>query len=433
MNSFVLKGNICYSISPDKLRTVKNGCVVCADGMSMGAFEELPNEYRSLPLKDCGNRMIIPGLTDLHVHAPQYPFCGMGMDLELLEWLDKQAFPEEEKYAHISYAKKAYKKFVGDLTKSVTTRACVFATIHKASALLLMEMLEKSGLVSYVGKVSMNRNCPEKLCESRPEKCLDEWLESALRFKNTKPIITPRFIPSCTDELLDYLADARDRHDLPVQSHICENQSETELVKQLCPAAESYADAYDMHGLFGRSKTGKKYKTVMAHCVYPEKSEIRKMLDNEVFIAHCPASNANLSSGIAPVRKLMEKGVKTGLGSDAAAGHTISILSAAVDAVQMSKMYYKLIDKRKRPLTFSEAFYLATSGGGEFFGKVGSFEKGYEFDAVVLDDSFDPCAEDTPLSQRLERFAYLSLDSMGVAAKFVKGKKVYSKTDVKLH
>ena len=432
MNGFVLKGNICYSLGPQKLRTINNGYLVCVDGVSMGAFEKLPSEYRSLPLKDCGNRMIIPGLTDLHVHAPQYPFCGMGMDLELLDWLDKQAFPEEEKYAHITYAKKAYKKFVSDLTKSVTTRACIFATIHKASTLLLMEMLEKSGLVSYVGKVSMNRNCPDKLREQHPEKCLDDWLEGALRFNNTKPIITPRFIPSCTDGLLDCLSQVRDRLDLPVQSHISENQSEIELVKELCPDAESYADAYDMHGLLGKSKGGKNYKAVMAHCVYPEKSEIKKIAENGVFIAHCPASNTNLTSGIAPIRKLMEKGVRIGLGSDAAAGHTISILSAAVDAVQMSKMYCRLIDKRRAPLTFSETFYLATVGGGEFFGKVGSFENGYEFDAVILDDSFDPCSDDTPLVQRLERFAYLSLDSMGIAAKFVRGKKIYSKANVKL-
>ena len=428
MDDFILKGNICYSITPNKLRTIKNGFAVCVNGVSRGVFEKLPAEYRGLTLYDCGNRMIIPGLTDLHIHAPQYPFCGMGMDLELLQWLDKQAFPEEIKYAHITYAKKAYKKFVGDLLRSVTTRACIFATIHKAASLLLMELLERSGLITYVGKVSMNRNCPDELCEQHPEKCLEEWLEGALRFNNTKPIITPRFIPSCTDELLLYLAQSRDRFDLPVQSHISENQNEIELVKELCPKAEGYAHAYDIHGLLGRDKKGETYKTVMAHCVYPEKNDLCRIKDNGVFIAHCPASNTNLSSGIAPVRKLMEKNIKVGLGSDAAAGHTISILSAVVDTVQMSKMFYRLIDKRKAPLSFSEAFYLATLGGGAFFGKVGSLDKGYEFDAVVLDDSFDPCAEDTPLKQRLERFAYLSLDTIGVAAKFVRGKRIYSKS-----
>lgn len=146
------------------------------------------------------------------------------------------------------------------------------------------------------------------------------------------------------------------------------------------------------------------------------------MKENGVFVAHCPASNDNLCSGVAPISEYLEKGLKVGLGSDVAGGQTESIFRAMVDAIQASKLRWRLYDKNVKPLTFANAFYLATKGGGEFFGKVGSFENGYEFDAVVLDDSALLHPQPLDLLQRLERFAYLSGDVCGgVAAKFVQG------------
>ena len=106
MKDFVLKGNICYSKTKKELEIVEHGCLVCKDGKSAGVYKELPLEYASLPLVDYGDQLIIPGMVDLHIHAPQYAFRGMSMDLELMDWLNHYTFPEEEKFEDLSYAEK---------------------------------------------------------------------------------------------------------------------------------------------------------------------------------------------------------------------------------------------------------------------------------------------------------------------------------------
>jgi len=138
MKDFILKGNICYSQDLQTIRCVENGYVVCLDGKSAGVFEEIPERYKDLVVKDFGDKMIIPGLVDMHVHAPQYSFRSIGMDMELLDWLEARAFPEEGKFSDVEYAKKAYSIFVDDLLKSTTTRACIFASRHVEGTWVLM-------------------------------------------------------------------------------------------------------------------------------------------------------------------------------------------------------------------------------------------------------------------------------------------------------
>ena len=148
------------------------------------------------------------------------------------------------------------------------------------------------------------------------------------------------------------------------------------------------------------------------------------MRKNGVYVAHCPASNMNLTSGIAPIRKYLDLGLNIGLGSDIAGGHSDSIFRAITDAIQVSKMYFRMVDETYKPLVFSEAFYLATKGGGSFFGKVGSFEEGYEFDAVVMDDSILVHPQNLNLTERMERVVYLGLDEKNITAKYVAGRKI---------
>ena len=152
--------------------------------------------------------------------------------------------------------------------------------------------------------------------------------------------------------------------------------------------------------------------------------EVELMRKNGVFVAHCPASNMNLTSGIAPIRRYLDLGLDIGLGSDIAGGHSLSIFRAITDAIQVSKMYFRMVDEGCKPLVFSEAFYLATKGGGAFFGKVGSFEEGYEFDAVVMDDSVLAHPQTLNLAERMERAVYLGLDEKNITAKYVTGRKV---------
>lgn len=419
---FILKGNIIYSKDLTELAVCEHGYLVCRNGLAEGVYPTLPFKLGGNPIHDYGDCLIIPGLVDLHLHAPQYSFRGLGMDMELLEWLETNTFPEESKYKDIEYAKKAYTIFADNMRRSATTRACIFATIHRPATLLLMDLMEKAGLSTYVGKVNMDRNAPDYLREETQESAAEtlEWIKDVLhrKYENTRPILTPRFTPSCTDELMEELKKLQMRYRLPLHSHLSENRSEVEWVKDLCPWAEFYGDAYDRFGLFGAD-----CPTVMAHCVYSDDREIARMKENGVFVAHCPESNMNVSSGIAPVRKFLEDGLNVGLGSDVAAGSTENLFRAMAHAVQASKLRWRLMDENLAPLTVEEVFYMATKGGGGFFGQVGSFEPGYEFDALVLDDSGLSHPQPLDIRSRLERMIYLA-DERVIKAKYVKGREV---------
>ena len=272
----ILKGNIIYTKTKDTFEICEHSYLVCKDGKVEGIYQTLPFRLGGEPIEDHGDCLIIPGMTDLHIHAPQYTFRGTGMDLELLEWLETNTFSEEAKYKDVLYANEAYAKFAENLKQSSTTRACVFGTIHRRPTLVLMDHLERSGLVTMVGKVNMDRNSPDELREGTQESAEEtvEWMKDVQhkKYKNTLPILTPRFIPSCTDELLDMLKMVQMRYQIPVQSHLSENLSEIEWVKELCPYAEFYGDAYDHFGLFGADAP-----TVMAHCVYSTEEEIQRI------------------------------------------------------------------------------------------------------------------------------------------------------------
>lgn len=420
---FILKGNIVYSKNKDELRILKDHYLISESGLVKGVFEKVPPEYAQVSVSDYGECLIIPGLTDLHVHAPQYTFRAMGMDMELLEWLETNTFPEEAKYQDLEYARRAYRIFTDNLKRSATTRACIFGTIHRDATLLLMDQLEQSGLVTYVGKVNMDRNCPDYLIEESAEESgiqTVEWIKDVLhkKYQNTMPILTPRFTPSCSDELMENLKKIQMYYQIPVQSHLSENPGEIAWVKELCPWSEFYGDAYDRFGLFGAD-----CKTVMAHCVYSGKEERQRMKENGVFIAHCPESNMNLSSGVAPVRTFLEEGMHVGIGSDVAGGSTENLFKAMALAIQASKLRWRMQDDRLKPLTLEEVFYIATKGGGEFFGNVGSFEPGFELDAVVLDDTRIVHSQNLDVRARLERMIYLA-DEREVRAKYVRGREI---------
>ena len=290
--SFAIKGDICFCKTKDQWTTMKNAYAVCETGISHGVFAQLPEQYAHFPVYDFTGKLIIPGLVDLHMHAPQYAFRGMGMDLELMDWLGQQTFPEEAKYADLSYADKAYTIFADNIKHSATSHACLFATQHRAATELLMDRMEQTGMISFVGKVNMDREAPDNLRESSAEASAQEtlrWLyEIAGKYQRTKPILTPRFIPSCTPELLAKLQIIQQEYKLPVQSHLSENTGEIAFVHELCPDARFYGDAYDAYGLFGRQHPKEHiYPAIMAHCVHSTEEEIKLLRDNGVFVAPC--------------------------------------------------------------------------------------------------------------------------------------------------
>lgn len=422
MNSYVLKGNICQTSGEGKIETFPQSYLVCEDGICKGIFSQLPEEYKNLPLTDWGDKLLIPGMSDLHIHAPQFSFRGLGMDMELLDWLNTYTFPEESKYADLAYADKAYGQFVKHFKNSVTTRGVIFGTIHAPATTLLMEKLEESGMVTYVGKVNMDRNSPDYLREvdaAASIEATEKWIcETKDRFANTYPILTPRFVPSCTDELLAGLGKLSRKYKVPVQSHLSENFGEIAWVKELQPEAKFYGDAYDRFGLFGGDQP-----CIMAHCVHSGPEEIALMKERGVFIAHSPLSNTNLASGVAPMTKYIAEGLNLSLASDVAGGDDLNLFGVMAGAIRASKLRWRLLDQDVPALSVDQAFHLATRGGGAFFGKVGAFDAGYEMDCVVLDDSTIDHPQELSLRSRLERCFYLA-DDRHVAAKYVRGTKI---------
>lgn len=412
------KGNLIWTEEPGRFRTIKDGYLLIEDGVVAGTAEKRP---AGMDITDFGSSIILPGLYDLHIHAPQYMFAGLFMDDELLQWLDRHTFPLEARFSDKDFASDAYTAFVEDIKDSCTARASIFGTIHRESTIMLMSLLDESGLHGYVGKVSMDRNSPDILREDTDEAISEElrFLEEVSSFRNVKPIITPRFIPSCTDHLLSSLGAIAKEWNLPVQTHLDENPSEVEWVRGLCPESRSYADAYDSFGLMdGRS--------IMAHSVWVTEEEMDLLSSHDAWVAHSPSSNMNLSSGIAPVRCFMERGIKTGLATDTAGGSSLSMFRMITDAIQASKLRWRLVDDALPPLRFSEAFYLASKGGGSFFGKAGSFEPGYAADILILEDSSKDMTVLSPelsIEEKLEFYAYRSPDRKPLA-KYVEGKRV---------
>lgn len=413
------KANIIYTREKDHFEVVENGYVGVENGRvvdvasSADAFGQQPEE-----VIDYGDKLLIPAMNDMHVHAGQYRNQGISMDLELLEWLNNYTFPEEAKYSDMHYASRMYSRFVHDLWRYGTMRAAIFATIHLESTRLLMSLFREAGMGALVGKVNMDRNAIDALHESveeavaSNEALIAEWNDPD---GLVRPIITPRFIPSCSPAMLRACGEQAQKYQVPVQSHLSENPSEIAFVRELEPESRFYGDAYDRYGLFGQTPT------IMAHCVFTEGEELELLSRRNVMVAHCPTSNINLKTGIAPIRSFLDKGVKVGFGSDISGGHDLSIMRVMVYAIQVSKLYNRRYTS-DRFLSLSEAFWIATKSAGSFFGRVGSFEPGYEFDALVIDDS-DLNIGNYTLSQRLERFIYTG-DDRHIAVRFCRGREI---------
>ena len=428
----ILKGNIIFTKEMQQFETYEQGYLVVEDGNVLLASSELPEIYHNIPVEDMGDKLIIPGFVDLHVHAPQWLNTGIGYSRELLPWLNEYTFPLESAFENIEFANEKYKDFIYDLWDAGTTRACIFATKHKPATKVLIDLLKSSGLGAYVGKVNMDRNSIPELQETT-EQSITETLEilqedtTLYQYSATTPVVsplvqymlTPRFVPSTTPELMKTLGEIAVKYNLPIQSHLCENRGEVAWVKELHPDIDSFTEVYNHFGLLQPGRT------IMAHCIYTTEAEVELLKSKNVYVAHCPQSNFNLASGIMPLRKYLNKQIPVGIGSDVGGGNVLNMTQHIIASIHASKMYY--VDHSEyEPLSISEAFYLATKGGGSFFGKVGSFEEGYEFDALVIDDSNLSGNGTLSLEERLEKFIYAG-SSQNIKKRIVRGKEVVLK------
>ncbi|KAJ0067531.1 hypothetical protein NL108_008012, partial [Boleophthalmus pectinirostris] len=308
------------------------------------------------------HEFFMPGLVDTHIHASQYSYAGTALDLPLLQWLNTYTFPVESQFKDLDFARKVYKQVVKRTLRNGTTTACYFATIHTNSSLLLGEIANAFGQRALVGKVCMDRNnavkyYKETLQESQDETCrfIAELLNK--KYPLVKPVVTPRFAPSCSGALLGQLGAIAKNNNLHIQSHISENPEEVMLVKELFPESESYSDVYCKYNLLTD-------KTIMAHGCYLSDKELTLFRETGASLSHCPNSNISLCSGILNVRNVLKHNVKLGLGTDVAGGYSASILDAMRRAQDSSKVL-AMQDSDLDPLTFEEAFRLATLGGSQ--------------------------------------------------------------------
>ena len=399
----ILRGNIIEARTLGELHITPNGYLVMEDGAIQGVFASLPARYAGAAVTDYGDRLILQAFCDMHLHAPQYPMLGLGMDLPLLDWLSTYTFPMEARFADLKYAQAQYGDLAKQLIDNGTTRACVFSSIHCDATLTLMAELEQAGVCGYVGKVNMDRNGGvnyEETTEGSKSETL-RWLDKCGTFQHIKPILTPRFTPTCTDGLMAWLGELAKARGLYVQSHLSENTQEIQWVKQLHPDCRQYWESYAKFGLFCDH-------TIMAHCVYSDAREQEAMRERNVFIAHCPDSNINICSGLVPVREMLDRGLWVGLGSDIAGGAQLPMMRVMTAAIRMSKAQRIDTNWETPFLTVAEAYYLGTTAGAKYFGAGAGFAPGDMLHAIVVDDGDFPSAQGLTLQERFERAIYLA-------------------------
>ncbi len=414
----LIKGHIIEAKTFGDPVITQNGYLAAENGVVLGVYSALPERFSGVPVTDYTNQLVLQGFCDMHLHAPQYPMLGMGMDLPLMDWLKAYTFKTEARFADTDFARLAYARLAAELVKNGTTRVCIYSSTHTDATLILMEELERAGIGGYVGKVNMDRDsgeCQEETLESERETL--RWLEECGRFSKIKPILTPRFTPSCTNELMDWLGKLAGERGLYVQSHLSENYKEIELVKQLHPDCEQYWQTYEKYGLWSDH-------TIMAHCVHSDAREQQAMIDHNVLCVHCPDSNINICSGFAPVRRMAERGVWVALGSDIAGGAQLPMLQVLTCCLRMSKARAIATEGEEPFLTVGEAYYLATSAGARYFGDRDGFAPGNPLQAVVLDDqALPPAARELTVKERFERAVYLS-GEREIAAVYGAGRKL---------
>ncbi|KAJ7271938.1 hypothetical protein B0H12DRAFT_1044019 [Mycena haematopus] len=343
---------------------------------------------------------IMPGFCDTHTHAPQVPNMGSGQQYELLDWLENITFPMESRFSNPDFARRTYPSVVRRIIDSGTTTCCYFGTIHLEATKILAEIVNDYGQRAFVGKCNMDQNSPAHYIEPSAFESVSATKDLISHIKRlpshrhsaeplVQPILTPRFAITCTSTLLKALGEvAASDPNLRIQTHVSENPHEVAFTMSLFPECASYSGVYDTTGLL-------RANTILAHGVHLSDEEIALIAERKAGISHCPTSNFNLNSGVAPIGVYLDRGIKVGLGTDVSGGYSPSILNAIQNASIASKVI--AMQHRGEPaspgafsnrqLSVASLLYLATLGGAEVCNlenSVGSFSAGKSFDALLV-------------------------------------------------
>ncbi len=342
-----------------------------------------------------GSAVLLPGLIDTHLHAPQWPQLGSGLDLPLERWLFEVTFPLEARYADPAFAADVWGHMVPTLLSHGTTTAVYYGSLHLEATTLLAETCARVGQRAFVGRVGMDH--PEGTPDWYRDDTAAEGVAAssasldaiaALGSPLVQGIVTPRFIPACTDALLEGLAELAAATATRVQTHCSESDWEHNYV--LDRMGRTDTEALLEFGLLTRS-------TVLAHADLVSSHDLSLMRNHGAGVAHCPLSNIYFANAVFPARRALDAGVHVGLGSDVAGGAEAGLLRQCGYAVSASRSLEEGVDadtpqeRRGVPgsrIDIIEAFRMATIGGADLLGlPLGLLEPGRRFDALVVDDT----------------------------------------------
>lgn len=406
MSGFSVCGTLVHAPRCGELAILKNALLeVDAEGNIARVLENQHPDYKAARQQSAengtlrelsDNEYLLPGLVDTHIHAPQWPQLGKALHLPLDQWLQECTFPLEARYADVAFAEVVYNSLVESLIANGTTTALYFATIHLESTKRLVDICMERGQRALVGKVAMDNpdQCPDFYRDESTAQGLDDTralIEYTLELSGNGrvlPVVTPRFIPSCTDDMLRNLGGIARDYDCHVQTHCSESDWQHAYVLERHGRRDTESlDSFDLLT----------HKTVLAHANFVNDDDMDTIKGRHSGIAHCPLSNFYFSNAVFPARRALDRGLDVGLGTDISGGPNPSLLHNCAMAVTSSRALEEGVDpeqsaeQRSRPGTridFREAFWMATTGGGRALDlKIGLFEPGYAMDAIVVDTS----------------------------------------------
>lgn len=370
----------------ESLRYLADGLLVVADDGTIADFgpaTDLAPRYAAVPTTAYPDRLLLPGLIDTHIHFPQTGMMAAYGE-QLMSWLHQYTFPTERKFADPDYARTVADLFLDELLRHGTTTALVMATVFPQSAEALFEAALARNLRLIAGKVMMDRNAPDYLCDTAENSYTDSkaLIERWHGQGRLLYAVTPRF--AVTSSAAQMAAAARLLAEYPgvyLHTHLSENVDEVALVRQMFPQCQHYVDVYDQAGLVGD-------RSVFAHGVQLSEAEFTRLGEAGAAISFCPTSNLFLGSGLFNLAqaKSPHRPVKVGLGTDVGAGTSFSLLCTLNEA-------YKVGQLQRQSLSPFQGLFLATLGGAQALGladQLGNFAPGKEADFIVLDPQATP-------------------------------------------
>ena len=343
--------------------------------------------------------VLLPGMVDLHAHLPQLPNAGLGSGLDLLTWLDRYVFPLERQFDEEADAARLAPAAFRTFAAAGTTTLLAYGAVYRASMDGAFRAAEEHGIRAILGKVMMDRITYDETIDPSTilERSVRESAELIEAWHGRDDgrlgyAVTPRFAVSCSEDMLRESAALAARTGAWWQTHVSEDPGEIAEVARLFPEAEDYVDVYDRAGGLGT-------RTILAHAVHLGDRELSRLVETGTRVAHCPASNLFLASGIMPLARYLEAGLRVGLGSDVAGGPDPSIFSVMrVGAYAQAALRTVAGDPRPMlgPLDWLRLGTLDGARALGLEGLVGSIEPGKEADLIAVDPRLTAARRDLP-------------------------------------